>query len=73
MFSLFDTLIEPVLNYGCEVWGFSPCIKLEHLHLKFLQEQFHLKVNTVSDIVYCECARVPLILHKVSKNIKVLG
>ena len=58
MFSLFDTLIEPVLNYGCEVWAFSPCIKLEHLHLKFLQNCF---MNTVSDIVHCECARVPLI------------
>ena len=70
MFSLFDTLIEPVLNYGCEVWGFSPCIKLERLHLKFLREQFHLKVNTVSDIVYCECARVPLIYIRYLKILK---
>ena len=23
MFNLFDSLVAPVLSYGCEIWGFS--------------------------------------------------
>ena len=33
---LFETLIMPILTYGCEVWGFENLNIIEKLHLKYL-------------------------------------
>ena len=30
---LFDKLITPILNYGCEVWGFIQANAIERVHL----------------------------------------
>ena len=38
MMTLFDRYISPILNYGCEVWGFHKAPNTERVHLKFLQE-----------------------------------
>ena len=32
---LFDSLILPVLLYGCEVWGHEITTELEKIHTKF--------------------------------------
>ena len=32
---LFDSLVNPVLLYGCEVWGFENIDNIESLHVKF--------------------------------------
>ena len=32
---LFDSMILPILNYGCEVWGFHSGPDIERVHLKF--------------------------------------
>jgi hypothetical protein len=33
---LFDKIIQPILSYGCEVWGFTKNTFTEKLHLKIL-------------------------------------
>lgn len=32
---LFDKLVKPILNYGCEVWGFHKAQNIERLHTQF--------------------------------------
>ena len=32
---LFDSLVRPVLDYGCEIWGYLPTEDLELIHRKF--------------------------------------
>ena len=34
---LFDTLIMPIITYGCEVWGFEDLNIIEKLQLKYLK------------------------------------
>ena len=35
MMPLFDRYISPILNYGCEVWGFHKAPNIERMHLNF--------------------------------------
>ena len=35
---LFESMINPIMNYGCEVWGFHKGQDIERLHLKFLKQ-----------------------------------
>jgi hypothetical protein len=32
---LFDSIVEPILLYGSEVWGFENTIDIERIHLQF--------------------------------------
>lgn len=32
---LFDKMVTPILNYGCEVWGFYKSKAIETVHLQF--------------------------------------
>ena len=34
-FKLFDSVVVPIIIYGCEIWGFSNLTLIETLHLKF--------------------------------------
>ena len=34
-FKLFDTLVLPIMRYGCEIRGHENFVLLEKLHLKF--------------------------------------
>ena len=35
MFNLFYSFVLSILNYGCEVWGFSTAQNVEMVHRKF--------------------------------------
>ena len=35
MLMLFDMCVEPILLYGCEVWGYEHVDILEKVHTKF--------------------------------------
>jgi hypothetical protein len=39
---LVDTLIVPIILYGCEIWGVDHCYKdsepFEHIHIQFIKE-----------------------------------
>ena len=57
---LFDTMVLPVLLYGCEIWGYEKLESIEIFYRKFLR--YILKVNsqTTNCMVYGETGRTPL-------------
>ena len=57
---LFDALVLPILNYGCEVWGFHDSQDIEKVHLRFLKRLLGVRQQTCNMAVYGELGRVPL-------------
>ena len=45
-FKLFDTLILPILIYGCEIWGYENTKQLEKLHLQFCRNILGVRTTT---------------------------
>lgn len=67
MCKLFDSLVRPILSYGCEVWaclpGTAPAAMRERCevqHRAFLRRCAGVAQATPSDIVYGEFGRTPL-------------
>ena len=56
----FDSVIEPILLYGCDVWGFEDVKDIERVHLKFCKIMLGLSQYTTSAMIYGELGRVPL-------------
>ena len=57
----FDILVNSILSYGAELWGFGTCKKLEQVHLRYLQKLLNVKTSTASSLLYAETGRLPLI------------
>ena len=49
---VFDTYVSSVLNYCCEVWGFSAAKDVEKVHLEFCKRIMRIKNSTPSFIVF---------------------
>ena len=63
---LFDALVQPILMYGCKIWGFHKANDIEKVHLKFLKQILGVRRQTCNIAVYGEVGRVPLyVLRKV--------
>ena len=67
---LFNTLVLPVLNYGCEIWGFAEADKLDRLYLGFLKNVLYVRTSTPSAFVYKETGTLPLITHRLLRIFK---
>jgi hypothetical protein len=63
--SLFDSLVLPILLYGCEIWGFENCDQIEVFYRKFLKRILNLNKYTPNCIVYGEVGKMSLksIIH----------
>jgi hypothetical protein len=70
MFNLFDAYVLSVLNYGCEVWGFSPNEILERIHKKFCKWIVNVKLSTNTLALYSEFGRFPLHIGRLKRIIK---
>ena len=57
---LFDSLVLPIMLYGCEIWGNANIDALDKLHLKFLKMVLGVQGKTCNNIVYGELGRYPL-------------
>ena len=61
---LFDSLVSPILLYGCEVWGidfkFKDSDSFEKLHIKFIKEILGVHCRASNDACRAELNRVPL-------------
>ena len=57
---LFDSVVLPVLLYGCEIWGFENLAIIEKVHLQFLKYTLHLKNSTPLCMIYGELGRIPI-------------
>ena len=67
---LFDAFVSPILNYSCEIWGYSKSKKVERSHLKFCKRILKVKLNTCNASVYDELGRYPLYIHRFLRIIK---
>ena len=60
MLKLFDSCVEPILLYGCEVWGYENVDILEKVHTKFCKFIFGVSKYSHNMPVYGELGRHPL-------------
>ena len=62
---LFDTLVLPILSYGCEVWGVDAnCgAAAETLHKGFMKSLLGVRKFEATHMVLAELGRSPLQLH----------
>ena len=67
---LFNSLVRPIITYGCEVWGNSCIDIIESLQLEFLKYILHVKKSTPNCFVYGETGQFPLYIHVQSRLIK---
>ena len=51
LLDLFDKFIAPILNYGCEVWGFHNAPNIEKIHLRFCKQILCVKKTTQNDFM----------------------
>ena len=57
---LFDTLILPILLYGCEIWGFENVEQIEVFRRKYLRYILQVRKSTPNAMVYGELGRYEL-------------
>ena len=67
---LFDKFIDPILNYGCEAWGFHPAPNIDRVQLKFYKRILGVKSTTQNDFIYGVLGRVPMLIHRQYRIIK---
>ena len=48
---LFDSLVQPIMLYGCEVWGFKKVDVLEKIHIKFCKLILIVNKSTTTAMV----------------------
>ena len=57
---LFDSMVSPIMTYGCEVWGNQNIDSLETVHMKFCKFVLGVNKSTTNAMVYGELGRHPL-------------
>ena len=61
---LFNTMVTPILNYGCEVWGLRKADPIERFHRSFLRTVLRVKNSTPNCFVYGELGVYPLYIER---------
>ena len=57
---LFESIVVPILCYGCEVWGFDNVNDIEKIQIRFYKNILGLNRNTSNISVFGELGRYPL-------------
>ena len=70
MFNLFDSFIAPILNYSCEIWGFSRAENIARVHRKFCKWLINVKISTNNLSLAGELGRFPLFIGRHIRIIK---
>ena len=65
---LFDTLVLPILSYGCEVWGVNPKLvkpqnSCTETSRRILKRLLGVRKSTMNGIVLAELGHFPLQIH----------
>jgi hypothetical protein len=61
---LFDKLVVPILNYGCEIWGFKETNFIERIHLQYCKQLLGVRAQTQNNFVYGELGRTSLLSYR---------
>ena len=48
---LFDSVVKPIMLYGCEIWGYDNSVMADKLQLRFLKIILGLKKCTTSVMI----------------------
>ena len=60
-FKLFDAQIQPIVQYGAEIWGLeSTSLLIEKIHLFAMKRFLGVDMRTPNDLVYGELGRYPV-------------
>ena len=70
MLDLFDTYVQSILNYGCEIWGFIKADNIEIVHKKICKRILCVKNATNNLLVYAKLGRFPLYIYRYIRIIK---
>ena len=57
---LCESILKPVMCYGCEVWGFNENKDLDGIELQFLKYILHLPLSAPTTAVRGELGQLPL-------------
>ena len=67
---LFDTQVQPILQYGAEIWALDKGTEIEKTHLLALKRFLNVNICTPNDLIYGELGRYPLYINSYVKCIK---
>ena len=67
---LFNSMVLPILMYGCEIWGFNRADPVERFYLSFLKSILGVKKSTPNCFLYDELGVFPLIIERKVRIIK---
>ena len=67
---LFDSLVRPVLEYGCETWGYVKAEEIEKVHRKFIKFALGLPSTAANLAIYGEVGRTPLDIRRNALMVK---
>ena len=61
MFFMFNTLIQPILLYGSEIWGVrkTGCAAIDKVFFSFMKHTLYVKQSTSNIITIGECGQIP--------------
>ena len=63
-FKLFDAQIQPIVQYGAEIWGFEGAsLLIEKIHLFAMKRYLGVDMRTPNDLVYGELRRYPIYIN----------
>ena len=63
---LFDSQVQPIMQYGAELWGLeNAAVNCEKVHLFALKKYLGVTVQTPNDLVYGETNIFPIIINSV--------
>jgi hypothetical protein len=67
---LFDSQVQPIVQYGAEVWGLMQGTTIEKVHLFALKRFLGVDRRTPNDLVYGEFGRFPIYLNSYVRCIR---
>ena len=62
-FKLFDAQVQPIFQYGAEIWGLDKCNDIEKVHIFAMKRFLQVSTITPNDIVYGELGRYPVYIN----------
>jgi len=67
---LFDSQVQPIVQYGAEVWGFMQGSTVEKVHLFAMKRFLGVDRRTPNDLIYGEFGRYPIYLNSYIRCIR---
>ena len=70
IFRLFDSIVQPILCYSSEIWGYRYCETIERIHFKFCKRVACLNSNVSNMMALSECGRHTLNVIYMTRCVK---